>query len=94
MKRCAALLAFSFCLCAESFSPTDVAILGDIEYGGKSPELACEAKPPYCALVFNGTTGDRVEATVAGGDDKPFVAIADGSQQFVVAGRFDCPNTT
>jgi hypothetical protein len=86
MIRSVALLGCSICLSAGNFAPADVAILGDIDYGGKSRELSCEAKPPYCALLFNGTTGDRVEATVSGGDGKAFVAIADGSLKELVRG--------
>ena len=40
------LAACTICLGAKSFSPADVAILGDIELGEKSAELDCGAKPP------------------------------------------------
>src|SRR5688572_29992458 len=80
MRYAAVLISTCALLLAESFPPAEVAILGDIDYGGKSAALACPvvAKQKYCALVFNGASGDRVEVAVTGGDGKPFVAIADG----------------
>jgi hypothetical protein len=80
MKLIPALFA-ACCLLlyAENFSPADVAILGDIDYGAKSAELDCAGKPPYCALVFNGNSGDQVEVTVTGSSPEPLVALADGS---------------
>jgi hypothetical protein len=80
------LAACCFCLSAETFSAADVAILGDIDYGGRSAELECSGKPQYCALVFNGTSGDRVEVTVTGGSGQPFVALADGSLKELTRG--------
>lgn len=78
MKLFLTLLAAAICLHAENFPPAEVAILGDIDYGGKSTELECTGKTRYCALVFNGQSGDAVAITVSGGAGKAFVAIADG----------------
>jgi len=64
-------------LAAERFSPADVKILGDIDYGQTSATLECGETPKYCALVFNAMSGDRVEAQVKG-DGKVLVSIADG----------------
>ena len=76
MRLSLALLATAaFGIAAESFPPADVAILGDIDYGKKSADLECSGKPRYCALVFNGKSGDVVEVTVSGGERKPFVAL-------------------
>jgi hypothetical protein len=81
-----ALIACAFFLQADSFAPSDVAILGDIDYGKKSADLECAAKPPFCALVFNGKSGDKVEVTVTGGGGKPFVALADGALKELARG--------
>jgi hypothetical protein len=87
MKALPALLAACcFFVYGESFSPADVAILGDIDYGARSAELECAAKPQYCALVFNGTSGDRVEVTVTGTPAQTTVAIADGSLKELARG--------
>ncbi len=79
MRLIAVLFACGLSLSAESFPPAQVNILGDIEYGQTSATLDCTGQPRYCALVFNGHGGDRVEVTVKGGDGKAFVAFADGS---------------
>ncbi|HYO83838.1 MAG TPA: hypothetical protein VES20_20715 [Bryobacteraceae bacterium] len=82
----ALLAACAFGLAAESFPPAEVAILGDIDYAQKSAEMECSGKPQYCALVFNGKSGDVVEVTVSGGERKPFVAFADGSLKELARG--------
>ena len=82
----ALLAACAFGIPAESFPPAEVTILGDIDYGQKSIELECGGKPQYCALVFNGQSGDDVEATVSGGQRKPFVALADGGLKELARG--------
>lgn len=86
MRIAALLLTLSVSLWAESFPPAEVAILGDVEYGTGSGPLECPAKTLYCAVVFNGNTGDRVEVTVKGGE-KPFVALADGSLKELARGE-------
>src|SRR5688572_8193913 len=87
MRLSLALLAsYAFGIAAETFPPAEVAILGDIEYAQKSAELECSGNPKYCALVFNGNSGDRVEVTVTGGQQKPSVAIADGSLKELARG--------
>jgi hypothetical protein len=78
MRYYSALLALCVLLFAESFPASEVAILGDIDYGRKSDALTCSENQRFCALVFNGMSGDRVQVAVTGGQDKPFVAIADG----------------
>ena len=80
------LAAAALGIAAESFPAADVAIMGDIDYGKKSGELECSGKPRYCALVFNGNSGDIVEVTVSGGGRKPFVAFADGSLKELARG--------
>ncbi len=74
------LLSSALLMAAESFSPSDVAIVGDVDYGGTSAPVECTTKQKFCSLLFNGSSGDRVTATVrGGGGGKPFVAIADGA---------------
>ena len=77
MRNTIALLACSLCFAADQFSPADVTILGDIDYGQTSPTLDCPGQPKYCALVFNANGGDKVQVTVSGG--KALVALADGT---------------
>ena len=73
------LLISGVCFAAGQFSPADIVILGDIDYGQTSPELDCPAAPKYCALVFNAHGGDKVQATVSGGSGKSLIAFADGA---------------
>ena len=99
MRLSLALLAIAALgIAAESFAPADVAILGDIDYGRKSGDLECSGKPRYCALVFNGNSGDEVEVTVSGGERKAFVAFADGSLKELARGSgaasFTLPEVT
>jgi hypothetical protein len=80
------LLASALCPAAEQFSPSDVTILGDIDYGQTSPALDCPGGEKYCALVFNAAGGDKVELTVSGGAGKPLVALADGTLKELARG--------
>ncbi len=74
-------------LAAESFSPADVEVLGDLDYGQTSKPLTCSGKQQkHCALLFNGLSGDRVEVTAQSGGSAPFVAIADGRLQELAHG--------
>jgi hypothetical protein len=87
MRPALVLLAAGFLLLAKTFPFAEVAILGDIDYGKKSEGLACPMQTQkYCALLFNGTSGDEVEVTVTGGEGKAFVAIADGALNELATG--------
>lgn len=68
-----------FCFAANQFSPSDVTILGDIDYGQTSPALNCPGEPKFCALVFNANGGDKVELSISGGSGKSLIALADGA---------------
>ena len=81
------LLASTLCPAAEQFSPADVTILGDIDYGQTSPVLDCPGGEKYCALVFNAAGGDKVELTVTGGAGKALVAVADGTLKELARGN-------
>jgi hypothetical protein len=85
MRRLVLLFVSTLCLLAESFSPAEVKILGDIDYGQTSAPLECGAKPSYCALVFNGRNGDQVDVTVKG-DRRALVSLADGSLKELIRG--------
>jgi hypothetical protein len=91
-----ALLAVALCLSAQSFSPDDVKIVGDINYGETSAPVLCSSTPAYCAFVFNGRGDDRVEATVQADQGTALVAIADGSLSQLANGTtrvvFTLPN--
>lgn len=64
---------------AVNYGPSDVQILGDLDYGQTSKPVAYSAKPPYRAFVFSGYGCQMVEVTVKSADGKPFVALADSS---------------
>jgi hypothetical protein len=87
--RLSAVLLFLTCglsWSAEQFSPDAVNILGDIEYGQSSSPVDCPDKPKYCALLFNGHSGDKVDVTVKSAKGKAFVALADGSLKELTRG--------
>lgn len=77
MRSAILLLCAAACLYGDSFKPAEVTIVGDIDYGKTSDPIECSGPPRYRALVFNGSSGDRIELTLRGGDRKAFVALAD-----------------
>jgi hypothetical protein len=85
MRPLLCLLIAASALSAEQFSPADVSILGDIDYGQTSPKLDCPGGGKYCALVFNAAGGDKVQIVVTG-DGKPLIAIADGTLKEIARG--------
>jgi hypothetical protein len=89
-------LATFFCLCGENFSPNDVKVVGDLNYGETSALVQCASSPAYCAFVFNGHGDDRVEVTVNTDQGTALVAIADGSLSQLASGTthlvFTLPN--
>ena len=87
MRHALVLLAASILLFAKTYPFAEVAILGDMDYGKKSDALACPVQSQkFCALLFNGKSGDEVEVTVTGGEGKAFVAIADGALNELASG--------
>lgn len=95
MRLVAPLLSFLLPLAAETYAPADVKIVGDIDYGKTSEAIDCTGAP-YCAVLFNGTSGDEVDVTVASGTRKTYVALADGTLNQLAAGTgrltFKLPN--
>jgi hypothetical protein len=69
-----------------SYVPSDVKILGALDYGQTSDSVDYSASPPYCAFIFNGYGGETVEATVLGTERKAFVAITDSSLVQIASG--------
>jgi hypothetical protein len=69
-----------------SYLPSDVKVLGALDYGQTSDPINYSAGPHYRAFVFSGYGGERVEATVTGIDRKAFVAIADSSLIQIASG--------
>jgi hypothetical protein len=90
------MLVCAACIAAASFQPSDVKIVGDLDYDHISAPVDCTDTPRYRALVFNGNSGDRIEVTVRGGNRKAVIAIADGSLTELAKGTthvaFTLPN--
>ena len=72
---------------ADSFRPADVKVLGALDYGDTSAPVECGGGTEYCGYVFNGAGGDQIQVTVKGGEQKPFVAVADGSLKELARGE-------
>src|ERR1700728_4263616 len=73
------MFATALFLAGQNFKVDDVRVVGDIEYGQTSAPVECSGGPSYCAFVFNGQGGDRIEIDVSSPEGKAFVAIADGA---------------
>jgi hypothetical protein len=87
VRHALVLFAAGALLLGKTFPFAEVAILGDIDYGKKSDALACPVQSQkFCALLFNGASGDEIEVTVTGGEGKAFVAIADGALNELASG--------
>jgi len=69
-----------------SYVPSDVKVLGALDYGQTSDAVDYTASPPYWSFVFSGYGGERVEAAVMGTDRKAFVAITDSSLVQIASG--------
>jgi len=91
------LISFAaLCLYGQSFSPDDVKIVGDLNYGETGAPVSCSTSPAYCAFVFNGRGDDQVQVTVKADGGIAQVAIADGSLAQLASGTntisFTLPN--
>jgi len=82
----AGVFLFAASLIAESFSPADVKIMGDLDYGQTSKAVECSSASRYYAFVFNGKGGERVDVVVKSDDRQAFVAIADPSLNQLASG--------
>jgi hypothetical protein len=69
-----------------SYAPSDVKILGVLNYGQTSQPVEYSEAPEYRAFVFSGHGKDRVEVTVTGADQDTFIAVADPSLNVIGSG--------
>lgn len=82
----AVLLAAAWPVCAETYKPEEVKIVGDLDYGQTSDPVEYTPTPRYRAFVFSANSRDRIEVTVKSEDHKAFVAIADGTMKELANG--------
>lgn len=68
-----------------SYSPAQVHVLGDVEYGQSKTAAHYSAGPRYRAFVFSGYGGDQVEITLKGAEKIP-VILADSTLNRIAAG--------
>jgi hypothetical protein len=68
-----------------SYSPAQVRVLGDVEYGQVKTSASYSAGPRYRAFVFTGYGGDKVEITVKGAAKIPIV-LTDSTLNQIASG--------
>ena len=61
------------------YLPSDVKVLGVLDYGRRSIALDCAAKQRYRAFVFSGYGGDRVEIALQGEHPNASFAVTDST---------------
>lgn len=69
-----------------SYSPKQVRVLGDVEYGERKIAASFSSGPRYRAFVFSGYGGDQVEITVKGAAGPVRLALADSTLNQVATG--------
>lgn len=69
-----------------TFSPAQVRVLGDVEYGHSKTAASYASGPKYRAFVFSGYGGDRVEITLKAGAQKMPIVLADSTLNQIAAG--------
>ena len=69
-----------------SFSPAQVRVLGDVEYGESKTAVRYTHGPKYRAFVFSGYGGDKVEITLKGAAAKVPLIVADSTLNQIAAG--------
>lgn len=79
------LLLFAFLAFAETFSKTEVKVIGPIDYGQTSRARYAGA-PKYRAFEFNGRAGDQVEIWVHARRGAPEAFLTDSSFQSIAGG--------
>jgi hypothetical protein len=70
----------------QSYSPAQVRVLGDVEYGQSKTAARYAAGPRYRAFVFSGYGGDKVEITLKGPAAKMPIVLADSTLNQIAAG--------
>lgn len=86
MKVGVLALGAVLCLFGATLEPSDVKVVGALDYGQTSQPVDYSGAPKYAAFVFNGNGGDPVEVTVNGGDRQAAISIADGTLKEVATG--------
>jgi hypothetical protein len=76
---CIPLLAAGLLVADKKLDPSDVKVVGALDYGQSSDPVDYSGNPPYSAFVFSANGGDRIEVTVKDSERKATVAIADGT---------------
>ncbi len=71
---------------ARQYAPSDVKILGIVDYGKPWNSVDQRGGPRYRALVFCGHGGDRVQITLKGTSQKAFFALADSTLNQIGSG--------
>ena len=69
-----------------SYRPTDVKILGALEYGETGASVLSLRDPRYHAFVFSGYGGDIVDVTVTGSGRTGLVVLADSTLNQLATG--------
>lgn len=69
-----------------SYSPTDVRVLGDLEFGRSSGAVSYSTRPQYRAFVFSAYGGETVRISVKGAGRKAFVALTDSTMTQLASG--------
>ena len=72
-----------------TYSPRQVKIIGNLDFGQASTPVEYSNNPPYRAFVFSAFGGETVQIKVDGDSDKPFVALADSCLMELVKGTND-----
>lgn len=70
----------------QSYSPAQVRVLGDVEYGQSKTAARYAAGPRYRAFVFSGYGGDKVEIALKGSVANMPVVLADSTLNQIAAG--------
>lgn len=71
---------------ARTYDPTQVKVLGDIEYGESKAVPVFSPGAPYRAFVFSGYGGDQVEIIMKGVTGPLKLAVADSTLNQIATG--------
>lgn len=69
-----------------SYSPADVKVLGDVDYGQTLQSWDRPGGPRYRAFVFSGYGGDKVDIKLISDERRTFMAVADSTLNLIGAG--------
>jgi|SRR5579862_4106209 len=74
---------------SSQYSPREVKIIGNLDFGQASTTVEYSNQPRYRAFVFSAFGGETVQIKVDGDSDKPFVALTDSCLTELVKGTND-----